>query len=208
MASAQSRWQITGDYFENCNCDFVCPCLFSPNQPFTSRPTQGACEVGFGFHIDRGSYGGATLDGLNVAMIARAPGPMADGNWSVALYLDERADDQQRDALQQIFTGQVGGPIATLSPFISTVLGVKSVPITYTQDGRHRAVEIPAVMQLRVHAVPSLAPDTEIWASNAHPFADAVSLATGDAGSTWEDYGMRWDNSGKNGHYSPIRWSS
>ena len=110
MASTQTRWQIAGDYFENCNCDVVCPCLFSPNAPLTSQPTAGACEVAFGFHIDQGSYGGATLDGLNVAMAVRTPGPMAEGNWSVALYLDERADEQQRQALQAIFTGSVGGP--------------------------------------------------------------------------------------------------
>ncbi|MFL5625724.1 MAG: DUF1326 domain-containing protein, partial [Ktedonobacteraceae bacterium] len=56
MASTQTSWQITGDYFENCNCDVVCPCLFSPNPPLTSRPTAGACEVAFGFHIDQGRY--------------------------------------------------------------------------------------------------------------------------------------------------------
>src|SRR5437762_11614868 len=96
MATTQTRWQITGDYFENCNCKVVCPCLLSPNQPLTSSPTEGACEVAFAFHINSGSYGNVTLDGLNVAMIARTPGPMAEGNWSVALYLDERANDGQR----------------------------------------------------------------------------------------------------------------
>src|SRR6266849_923558 len=136
MATTQTRWQITGDYFENCNCDVVCPCLLSPNQPLSSRPTAGACEVAFGFHIDRGSYGAATLDGLNVAMIARTPGPMAQGNWSVALYLDERANEQQRQAIQAIFTGAVGGPIAALAPLMSTVLGVKALPITFRFRGR------------------------------------------------------------------------
>src|SRR2546428_11642999 len=94
-------WQITGDYFENCNCDVVCPCLISPNAPMTSQPTAGACEVAFGFHIDRGRHEVTSLDGLNVAMIARTPGPMAQGNWSVALYLDEQANEQQRQAFRQ-----------------------------------------------------------------------------------------------------------
>lgn len=201
-------WQITGDYFENCNCDVVCPCLFSPNAPLTSKPTAGACEVAFGFHIDRGSYDATTLDGLNVAMIARTPGPMAQGNWSVALYLDERADEQQRQALQSIFTGAVGGPLATLTPLISTVLGAKTVPITFHKEGKRRSIDIPSVMQMAVRALPSLNPDEEIWAKNAHPFASSVSLAVGEEKSTWADYGMRWDNSGKNGHYAPISWSN
>ncbi len=173
-----------------------------------TQPTTGACEVAFGFHIDQGSYGGATLDGLNVAMAVRTPGPMAEGNWSAALYLDERADEQQRQALQAIFTGSVGGPPAALAPLISTVLGVKTVPITFHKEGKRRSVEIPSVMQLAVHAVPSMNPDEEIWAKNAHPFAPSIAMAVGDEKSTWADYGMRWDNAGKNAHYAPINWSN
>jgi hypothetical protein len=208
VASSPTQWQITGDYFENCNCDVVCPCLFSPNPAFTSQPTAGACEVAFGFHVERGTYGGVSLDGLTVALMARTPGRMADGNWSVAVYLDERADESQRQALQAIFTGAAGGPIATLAPFISQVLGIKTAPITYRKNGKNRSLEIPGTAQLAVHAAPSLVPDQEIWASNAHPFnLEGVAMAVGDAGSTWADYGMRWDNSGKNGHYAPISWS-
>jgi len=201
-------WQITGDYFENCNCDIVCPCLFSLNPPLTSQPTAGACELAFGFHIDHGRYDATPLDGLNVAMIARTPGPMADGNWSVALYLDERANEQQSQALQAIFTGSDGGPISALAPLISTALGAKAVPINFQKEGKRRSVEIPSIMQLAVHALPSLNPDQEIWAQNAHPFASSVSLAVGEENSTWTDYGMHWDNSGKNGHYAPISWSN
>jgi hypothetical protein len=201
-------WQINGDYFENCNCDVVCPCLFSPNPPLTSQPTAGACEVAFGFHIDHGNFNATPLDGLNVAVIARTPGPMAQGNWSVALYLDERANEQQSQGLQAIFTGADGGPMAALAPLISTVLGAKAVPINFQKVGKRRSVEIPNIMQLAVHAVPSLNPDQEIWAQNAHPFAPSVSMAVGEEHSTWTDYGMHWDNSGKNGHYAPINWSN
>jgi hypothetical protein len=211
MASTQTttRWQFAGDYFENCNCDVVCPCLFSPKAPMTSKPTAGPCEVAFGFHVDRGSYGTTALDGLNVALVARTPSVMSEGNWAVALYLDERASDPQREALQAIFTGAAGGPVAGLAPLISTVLGVKSVPITFTKTEQRRSITIPQVMHLAVHAAPSIVPGQEIWAKNAHPFAvDGLAMAVGDQGSTWEDYGMRWDNSGKNGHYAPISWSN
>ena len=96
MATA---WQISGDYFENCNCDVVCPCLISTNAQLTSTPTQGVCDVPLIFHIDKGNYGDVRLDGLNVAVIAHTPGPMANGNWTVAAYIDERANDKQTEAL-------------------------------------------------------------------------------------------------------------
>ncbi|MDQ3410809.1 MAG: DUF1326 domain-containing protein, partial [Chloroflexota bacterium] len=109
VETATPTWSITGDYFENCNCAVVCPCLFSPAAPFSSPPTEGACEVAFAFHLDRGSFGDVSLDGLNAVLIARTPGPMIDGNWQVALYLDERADAGQQQALQAIFAGSAGG---------------------------------------------------------------------------------------------------
>src|SRR5437764_13657979 len=114
MASTQTRWQIAGDYFENCNCDVVCPCLFSPNAPLTSQPTAGACEVAFGFHVDRGDYGGVTLDGLNVALIARSPGSFAEGYLSVAIYLVEWAHEQQRKGINVCFHVTVGIPVVVI----------------------------------------------------------------------------------------------
>jgi hypothetical protein len=209
MSTLPIRWKIAGDYFENCNCDVVCPCLFSSGPVLTGKPTYGFCEVAIAFHIDQGSYGDATLDGLNAVLTARTTGVMAEGDWSVAVYLDERADERQRDALQNIFTGSAGGPLGGLAPLISNVLGIKSVPITYQKQGKRRAVEIPNLMHMAVHAAPGLDPEKEIMAANAHPFApEGVALAVGDPGSTWTDYAMRWDNSGKNGHYAAIRWSN
>ena len=202
-----TNWQLTGDYFENCNCDFICPCLFSAKPQLMSDPTQGACEVALAFHVDSGKYGDVAIDGLNAVVAIRTPGAMGEGNWSAAVYLDDRADDKQREALQAIFTGAGGGPIGAVAPLISNVLGVKSAPITFRKDGQRRSVEIPNVMTMAVQAVPSGVPGEEIWASNASPFAASVSLAVGESSSTWQDYGMSWDNSGKNGHYAPISWS-
>ncbi len=208
MATTQTRWQITGDFFENCNCKGVCPCLISPNPPFSSRPTEGACEFCMAFHITSGNYGNTPLDGLNVVLIPRTPGPMGEGNWSVALYLDERANEQQRQALQAIFTGSAGGPLGALAPWISTIIGTKTVPITYTVEGKRRSVEIPNIMHAAVQALPSLDPDNQIWALNAHPFSPKLALAVGEQNSTWTDYGMSWDNSGRHGNYAEINWSN
>lgn len=205
----QTRWQLSGDYFENCNCSVVCPCLMSPVPPLTSRPTQGACNVALAFHIDRGGYGGLALDGLNLALVAHAPGPMADGNWTIAVYMDERADGRQGGALGAIFGGSAGGPMANFAPLIGKNLGVKKVPISYRISGKTRSIEIPTIMQMAVDPLPSLHASGETWVSAGHPVApDRLALAVGRAGSTFADHGMRWDNSGKNAHYAPISWSS
>lgn len=207
--TTQTRWQLTGDYFENCNCKIVCPCLFSTAAPLTSRPTEGVCDVAIAFHIDKGSYGSVTLDGLNVVVIAHTPGPMADGNWTAAAYIDERASDEQTAALGAIFTGAEGGPMAAFAPLIANNLGAKKVPITYRINGKNHSAEIPGVMHLAVEPLPTLREDGEMWAATGHPVApDKLAMAAGQAGSTFADHGMRWDNSGRNGHYAPINWSN
>jgi hypothetical protein len=207
--AAQAQWRFSGDYFENCNCSVVCPCLISKSPPLTSRPTEGFCDVALIFHIDSGRYGDTTLDGLNVALAVLAPGPMAEGNWSVAAYIDQRADEKQTEALGTIFTGAAGGPMAQLAPLIGKNLGAQKVPITYRIEGKKRFAEIPKILHMSVDPLPTAHPSGEIWANTGHPVSpDRLALGVGASGNTFSDHGMRWDNSGKNGHYAPISWSN
>ena len=153
MATA---WRLSGDYFENCSCSVVCPCLISPKPQLTSKPTQGVCDVPLAFHINNGQYGDVRLDGLNVVVVVHTPGPMGEGNWTAAAYIDERADDKQTEALGAIFTGAAGGPMAVLAPLIATNLGAKKVPIKYQVDGKKRSAEIPGVLQMAVEPLPTM----------------------------------------------------
>lgn len=207
--AAQAKWHLTGDYFENCNCDVVCPCLVSAAAPLTARPSQGVCDVALLFHIDQGRYDQVSLDGLNIAIIAHTPGPMAKGDWTAAPYIDERADQQQTAALGAIFGGAQGGPMAAFAPLIGTHLPPRKVPITYAIDGKRRSAEIPGILRMSVEPLPTMHAGGEIWAGIGHPVApDHLAFAVGGENSTFADHGMRWDNSGKNGHYAPINWSN
>jgi hypothetical protein len=180
----------------------------STNAQMTSKPTQGVCNVPLIFHIDRGNYGDVRLDGLNVAVIAHTPGPMGEGGWTAAAYIDERADDKQTEALGAIFTGAAGGPMAILAPLIATNLGAKKAPIKYKIDGKKRSAEIPGVLKMSVEPLPTMREDGELWAATGHPVnPDKLVFAVGAQGNTYNDHGMRWDNSGRNAHYAPINWS-
>ena len=208
MANAV-QWQLSGDYFENCNCSLVCPCLVSAGAPLTARPTEGHCDVPLLFHVDQGRYGDVALDDLSVAVMLHAPGVMAEGNWSVAAYVDERADDRQSEALAAIFSGDAGGPMAAFSPLISRNLGVRRVPIGFRIDGKKRSADIPGILHMSVDPLPTMHPSGEMWVNLGHPVSpDGMAMAVGAEGNTYDDHGMHWDNSGKNGLYAPIRWSN
>ncbi len=123
-------WNLKGTYFETCNCDVACPCVF------LSPPTEGECRVLIAWHIDQGQDDQTDLAGLNVAIAVTAPGTMVETKWRAALYLDERASDAQKQALTKIFAGQAGGHPAVFASFVEDVLGVASVKIDYRAAGQ------------------------------------------------------------------------
>ena len=90
------KWRLRGDYFENCNCEILCPCFL----PLSGAvPTEGHCDVALAFHIDEGDFNGVSLGGLNFVVAAHTPGVMGAGNWTTAFYVDERATEAQRSAM-------------------------------------------------------------------------------------------------------------
>jgi len=204
-----SSWTISGDYFESCNCNIVCPCLVSPNPPLTSKPTDGDCHVAIACHIDRGKYDGVKLDGLNAVLVAKSDGPMANGNITYGVYVDERADAKQSDALEAIFSGAAGGPIGGFAPLFGKKLGTRKARIDYKIDGNRRSAEIPGTLSMTASGLPNLAEGEIVWAATGHPFNPTkLALAVSGPGTTYSDHGMKWDNSGRNGHFAAINWSN
>jgi len=100
------RWRLKGNYFENCNCQILCPCVL-PVAP--GDPTDGHCDVAMAFHIDEGAFNGVSLDGLRFAFAAFTPGNMRAADWTAAYYVDERASPEQRTAIGRILSGDMGG---------------------------------------------------------------------------------------------------
>ena len=128
-----TAWQVQGRYYENCNCDFVCPCL--PGQMMV-KPTKGTCIFAMAFQIERGNFGQVPLDGLGFVVVGVTPEEMAKGNWSVGVVVDERASAEQREAITGIASGAAGGPMAAVSGLVGKFLGVESSPIAFSDGGR------------------------------------------------------------------------
>ena len=102
-----TEWMIRGVEYGNCNCNFGCPCQFG------SPTTHGNCEAVVGGHIEEGFHGDTRLDGLNWAMIVYWPGEIAEGNGRQQAIIDERASDDQREALRRILHGEDTTPGST-----------------------------------------------------------------------------------------------
>jgi hypothetical protein len=195
------QWKLTGGYFEACNCDAACPCVL------LGAPTKGECTVLVAWHIDKGNFGSMSLDGLNTVLAAHSPGHMLQVKWKVALYLDERATGEQRDALSRIFAGQAGGHLANLAPCIGQVLGVKTVSIDYRAEGKRRSLGIRSLADVEIEAV-SGQNGAEVTLANM-PFCVVPGVPSVVAKSkrlSYRDYGYQWEITDKNGFYSTFTY--
>lgn len=204
MTTTAQQWRMRGEYFENCNCEVVCPCITSNLQ---AMPDEGKCSAILAFNIQEGRYGDVPLDGLSFIMALETPGAMIEGNAKLALYLDKNANDQQGKALETILGGQAGGMPAMLPDMIpiTEMLGIKYVPITFSVDGARRRLEVPGVMEMGVEGVEGL-PGKVMQITNAHHPANSTLNVARSTRTTYKDHGFAWDNSGKNAHYAPFEW--
>src|SRR5215471_7855603 len=98
-----AAWQMSGDYFETCSCDYVCPCVLTN---MAGKPTKERCNFAMVVHIDRGNSDSVQLERLALAVIGHTPEIMGNGNWSVGLSVDEGASAEQKEAIAKIASGQ------------------------------------------------------------------------------------------------------
>jgi hypothetical protein len=196
-------WKMEGSYFESCNCEAACPCVF------LSKPTDGQCGVLVAWHIDKGKFEDVPLDGLNVALAVRSPGHMMQVKWDAALYLDERANPKQKEALTKVFGGQAGGHPARLASHVGKILGVASVPMKFASQGKLRSLSIPSIAEVSIEGLEGQG-GAEITVTN-HPLCIAPGNPAVTARSrklSYKDHGMSWELSGKSGFFSPFQYAS
>jgi hypothetical protein len=135
-----------------CNCSIPCPCTFA------QAPTHGDCEDVLAYHIKSGHYGETLLDGLNLLALSYFKGNIwAGGNTkaNIASFVDERADQQQREALQMIFTGKAGGFMAQVSNLVEEDRGLYFAPIKLevADDLSYWSAEIPGKIVAKAEAL-------------------------------------------------------
>jgi hypothetical protein len=209
MADAPS-WRLAGDWFDVCRCRMPCACTFA--QP----PDDGQCDGILAWHIREGNFGDVKLDGLNVVALGHFEGNIWEEETKavMGMFLDERADDSQREALQTIWSGQAGGWPAGFAENIGEMRGLEFVPINFeiADDLSHWSVEVtgkakgsanglsgptnPDGAPVQVHN----APGAEIGPGQVATYA----IATED---TVDAFGFKWDWAGRSSKHFPFDWS-
>ena len=200
-------WRIEGQYMETCNCTYLSPC--GPSS-LTAQPTEGDCKAALAMRIDTGEKDGVNLDGLAFVVVLHAPKAMAEGDITVGLIVDERASDQQVEAISAIATGAAGGPMAALGPLVGRIAGMEQRPISFDADGLKFTVKAGEMIDQACEGVPGGPRPTEpLYLDNTvHPVNARLALAKATR-SIFNAFGIKWnDTSGtRNGHFAPFAWT-
>ena len=144
---ATVEWRVRADEFANCNCSYGCPCQFN------ALPTHGFCEATAAWKIHEGHFGDIRLDGLTCGFFVHFPGAVHEGNGTIQLVVDEKADTRQREALVKIMSGEETEEMATMwwvfSAMSPNKLEPLFVPIDFDVDveGRRARLNIPGLLE-------------------------------------------------------------
>ena len=114
-------YHLEGRLLEVCDCRVLCPCWIGED------PDNGTCDTIVAYHFDQGVIDGVDVTNRTLAIVAHLPGNILKGNWRVAVYIDDKASDQQMDALLKVYTGKLGGPIADIAKLVGEVVAVEAL---------------------------------------------------------------------------------
>ena len=206
---ADLEWNISGEYMESCNCDYLCPCIYTNPQ---AEVTYDHCTALLIFRIDKGTAGDVDLSGRKFALVVKSGKVMSHGGWVFGAIVDAEADGAQREVLTQIATGEAGGPPGMIrSNLVSDFRGVEYHPIDFNIDGTNRSVSIVDKVKFAIEGVLSRKGNGEpYWLDNVgHPATTRIALAQSKE-THLHCFGLDMDieGEGNNGHFSPFSWAA
>ena len=205
MSTAKGpKWRIRGEWQDSCSCAIGCPCTFD------QIPTQGYCQGLLAYHVEKGNYGGLSLDGLTMVSAGKyGQGRLLAGHWVIGYVFDAKADAEQREALRKIFMGEAGGRFAMLAPLVAQVVGVEYLPIewhhrggswgirvgkdTETRSGVYRGLDTPKGEAVQVLNAPVAEGGIALPITMGHTLMSKIKL-----------FSFEFEWSGRNSKFGPM----
>ncbi|MBI2383811.1 MAG: DUF1326 domain-containing protein [Gammaproteobacteria bacterium] len=202
---ANVDWRLKGVIFGACNCNWGCPCQFN------ALPSTGQCTGGDTMRIDEGYFGDTDLDGLNWGMLCSWPGAVHEGNGTMFLYIDERADPKQRQALVEIAHGkhsQEGTMFNIFSAVCPTKLDpvFKPVEFDWNMDARRALVRVPGVLEITGEPIRNPVTDDEHYPRVVLPNGFEYKEAEFSSSAIRASGPIKLATTAGHGHFARVHW--
>jgi hypothetical protein len=194
--AVETGYELEGTLLEACSCGVLCPCWIGVD------PDHGTCESINAYRFERGTIGGVDVSGLALVNTVLIPGNvLTPASWRLVMFIDERATDEQFEAIRAAFRGELGGPLADLAGLIGEVIAVERAPIVHeTRDGKG-VLKVGDVVSSEMH--PFTGPDgtqTTLRDSifSTVPGSPAYVAVADHFSVDLPQYGMQWSFEGRN----------
>ena len=198
-------WTLKGEMTLSCNCTVFCPCVLSLGD---HPPTEGRCQTWAGVRIDEGQFENVDLSGINLGLMMDLPGIMSRGNWTAALFIDDKAPIQAVKGLTRIFTGRVGGTTHLLSILVGQFLGVHQVPIRYETQGNTRIVSLDKYGGGAVTPVRGKDKDGLVSIQNSEYWIGPEVIVAKSDKSRFRGFGRNWNLAGRSAEIVKLDWGN
>ena len=196
-------WTLRGELTLSCSCTVFCPCTLSLG---LAPPTEGYCQTWAGIRIEEGRFNDTDLAGINVGLIIDIPGPLARGNWTAGLFIDERASIYAVKALTRIFTGRAGGSTGLLKILVGSFLGVQQTRIDYRLEGDTRIFQIPKIIDGVVTPIRGKQKGDVVIRNSGYWVAPDIVVARAET-SRVRAFGRNWNFAGRSAELCRLDWS-
>jgi hypothetical protein len=171
-------------------------------------PTEERCQTWAGVRIDSGNFAEVDLSGVKLGLMMDLPGIMSRGNWTAALFVDDKASAQAVRAMTRIFTGRAGGTTHLLSILVGSFLGVRQTPISYETKGDTRVIKIDGFAEGALTPVKGKENDQHVTIRNSQYWiAPDVIVAKADK-SRFRGFGRNWNLAGRSCEICQIDWGN
>ncbi|MBY8974442.1 DUF1326 domain-containing protein [Rhodobacteraceae bacterium NNCM2] len=198
------EWSVKGELALSCSCELFCPCVVSLGQ---HPPTNGFCHAWIAARIDKGHFGDVKLNGLNICMLVDIPGKMGAGNWTVALYIDEKADDAQFAAMEKIFSGGARGTTGLFRMLVGSYLGARREAVTYDTEGEMRTITAGKSVFGEVAPITGADPEKAVSIENTSYWMGPSVVIAQARKSKIRDFGRVWNFDGGSAEICAIEWA-
>ena len=202
------EWRVRADEFANCNCSYGCPCQFN------ALPTYGFCEAAAAWKFHEGYFGDVRLDGLNCAFVIHFPGAVHEGNGTIQLVVEDKADAQQREALVKIMSGEETEDMATMwwvfSAMSPNKLAPLFMPIEFEVDveARLARLNIPGLIEATGEPIRNPVTGAKHRARIDLPHGFEYRIAEIGSGTTWATGAIKLDLKQSSGQFAHLHLSN
>ena len=195
-------WRLAGTYYAPCSCDVGCPCNFGEMEA-----DRGWCSGALTFDVRSGEVNGTDVSGTKAVFAVDFPASFLAGNGTGRLYFDPDTPQEQRSALESVFSGQQGGVFEVLAGLVPDMLPSRDAPINIQAGEEATRVKVGDFGAIVVEPLRDSEGNVTTVRHAAGAVVEEMVCAKG-TGSSWRDPEMREWVSGGHAEQGDFDWST